>query len=67
MTPTTDRRESYEGRMDMLRPCFGVGCSHHHRCARYAAVDGSQADGETIGTCLKSGVYPMFVQIIERA
>jgi len=58
-----DKRESYEGRTNLLRACFGVGCSHHHRCARYVAVDGSQASDRTIATCLKSGVYPMFVLI----
>jgi hypothetical protein len=44
-----------------LQACFGVACSQHGRCARYAAVDTSQASPTTIGTCVKDGVYPLFV------
>jgi hypothetical protein len=45
-----------------LRPCFGVGCLHHRRCARYAAVVDSQANPETLGTCVSGDTYPLFVE-----
>jgi len=50
-----------------LRPCFGIACSVHHRCARYAAVDRSEADARTIGTCRQGESFPMFIQLrVER-
>ena len=49
---------------ESLRACFGVGCTHHHRCARYEAVTGSQPGSDTLGTCLDAGRYPMFIQIL---
>ena len=49
-----------------LRACFGVGCAHHHRCARYEAVSGSQASTQTLGTCLEGGQYPMFIQVLDK-
>ena len=45
-----------------LRACFGVGCPHHHRCARYAAVVDSQASRTTMGTCRTADAYPLFVE-----
>ncbi len=47
-----------------LRACFGVACLHHHRCARYAAVVDSQANAETMGTCLTGDAYPLFVEAL---
>jgi hypothetical protein len=46
-----------------LRPCFGIACSVHYRCARYAAVDRSEADARTMGTCRQGDIFPMFVQL----
>jgi len=46
-----------------LRACFGVGCPHHHRCARYAAVVDSQASPSTMGTCRRTDTYPLFVEV----
>ena len=46
-----------------LRACFGVLCPNHGRCARYAAVVGSQADAETMATCLRGEAFPLFVEI----
>lgn len=46
-----------------LRACFGVLCPNHGRCARYAAVAGSQADAETMATCLRGEAFPLFVEI----
>jgi hypothetical protein len=43
-----------------------VGCRHHHRCARYEAVAGSEASAETLGTCVNDGLYPMFIQVKPR-
>jgi len=54
------------GRRDSIRACFGVGCRHHHRCARYEAVAGSEASAETLGTCVNDGLYPMFIQVKPR-
>jgi hypothetical protein len=44
-----------------LRACFGVGCAHHHRCARYEAVAASEASPDTFGTCVSAGRYPLFI------
>jgi len=41
-----------------------VGCSHHHRCARYEAVASSEASSKTLGTCLQGGLYPMFIEVV---
>ena len=46
-----------------LRACFGVGCPHHHRCARYAAVVDSTASRTIMGTCRRDDTYPMFVDV----
>ena len=46
-----------------LRACFGVGCPHHHRCARYAAVVDSPANQATLGTCRSADTYPLFVEV----
>jgi hypothetical protein len=48
-----------------LRACFGVGCPHHHRCGRYAAVVDSQASPQTLGTCLRRDTYPLFVEVAD--
>ena len=44
-----------------LRPCFGVACACRGRCARYSAVDDSQADPETLVTCVNGQAFPLFV------
>jgi hypothetical protein len=44
-----------------LRPCFGVACACRSRCARYSAVDDSQADPDTLVTCVKGQAFPLFV------
>ena len=49
---------------ESLRACFGVGCARHHRCARYAAVGGSEASQRTLGTCVRAdNAYPMFIEL----
>jgi hypothetical protein len=46
--------------------CFGVMCPLHGDCRRYAAVESTQADPSTIGTCeTSSGALPLFL-LIER-
>jgi hypothetical protein len=47
-----------------LQPaCFGVVCSFHSRCARYAAVSLSEADPDTLVTCLEGESFPLFVAL----
>ena len=48
---------------ERIAACFGVACPVHGECARYAAVNFSQAEVRTIGTCLSSGTYPLFIRI----
>ena len=49
---------------ESLRACFGVGCARHHRCARYAAVVGTEASPQTLGTCVRAdNAYPMFIEL----
>jgi hypothetical protein len=49
---------------ESLRACFGVGCSRHHRCARYEAVGRSEASPSTLGTCLSGdNVFPMLIAL----
>lgn len=43
--------------------CFGVMCPLHGECARYLAVNGTQADAKTIGTCHTPIGYPQFQQV----
>jgi hypothetical protein len=43
--------------------CFGLVCPLHSRCARYAAVSLSQADPDTLVTCLEGGSFPLFVAL----
>jgi hypothetical protein len=43
--------------------CFGVGCPLRSRCARYAAVSLSEADPDTLVTCLEGESFPLFVEI----
>lgn len=31
--------------------CFGVMCDQHHKCARYAAVNGAGSEVKFMGTC----------------
>jgi len=44
-----------------LRPCFGVACACRGRCARYSAVDDSEANPDTLVTCVKGQSFPLFV------
>ena len=53
------RTASLEG----LAACFGVACPVHGQCARYAAVNRSQADAGTIATCQVGTTFPRFVKI----
>jgi len=46
---------------EALRACFGVACGRRSRCARYAAVDESNVDPQTLVTCVKDASFPMFV------
>lgn len=66
MAPIIQIRAVAVARSDSLRACFGVGCAHHHCCARYAAVAGSEASRDTLGTCLSGGRYPMFIDRVGR-
>lgn len=44
--------------------CFGVCCSQHQRCARYAAVDGLTGGASPIATCDRGdGSRPLFLAI----
>ena len=47
--------------------CLGIACPLHARCARYAAVHGSEADPNTMGTCLSGTAYPEFVELAQHA
>ena len=49
---------------DKFVACFGVACPVHGQCARYAAVNQTQADVKTIGTCHSGGTYPLFIRIV---
>lgn len=41
--------------------CHGIACLSHSQCARWHAVQGSEADHNTMGTCLDGDHYPEFV------
>ncbi len=43
--------------------CFGVVCPFHSRCARYAAVSLTEADPNTLVTCLTGDDLPLFVEL----
>jgi hypothetical protein len=43
--------------------CFGVVCPFHSRCARYAAVSLSEANPDTLVTCLEGESFPLFVEL----
>jgi hypothetical protein len=62
MAPTGSPRSVPLAHGESLRACFGVGCSHHHDCARYEAVASSEASSRTLGTCQSGGRYPMFIE-----
>jgi len=55
-------RRTLEG---ALRPCLGVLCEVHHRCVRYAAVEGTRIPSANfIGHCADGqGGRPMFLPI----
>lgn len=54
--------ETYSPPLPHVTPaCFGVACPRHERCARYAAVNQTQADPSTRATCLDRGTFPLFV------
>jgi hypothetical protein len=50
-----------------LTPCFGVACACRGRCARYSAVDDSQADPATLVTCANGHSFPLFVDSLPPA
>lgn len=52
LTPSLERPDA----------CFGVACPVHGQCARYAAVNRSQADARTIATCQRGRTFPLFVK-----
>lgn len=43
------------------RPCFGVCCDMHGRCARYEAVTTTDT-AERIATCFDGDSFPGFVE-----
>ena len=49
--------------LEGIAACFGVACPVHGQCARYAAVNRSQADPGTIATCQSGTAFPRFVKI----
>ena len=49
--------------LQTLPACFGVACPVHGQCARYAAVNRSQADAGTMATCQLGTTFPLFVKI----
>lgn len=64
MAAITEGRVAPYGKAKIFLACFGVLCLRHHRCARYAAVVSSQANPNTLGTCLSGSAYPMFVEAV---
>lgn len=54
ITPITDKSPA----------CYGVACSLHQLCARYAAVDNMPAGVAVIGTCETSEhARPLFAEV----
>ena len=49
--------------LETLPACFGVTCPVHAHCARYSAVNRSQADSGTIATCQRGATFPLFINI----
>jgi hypothetical protein len=49
--------------LETVPACFGVTCPVHAHCARYAAVNRSQADAGTMATCQRGPIFPLFVKI----
>ena len=56
-----------ESRTPPLAPaCFGVCCDKHHKCARYAAVNGAPMAMRFIGTCDETRkTRPGYVPLLE--
>lgn len=48
---------------DTTPACYGVACEVHHRCARYAAVDGMAAHHTAIACCSVDSRRPLFIEI----
>ena len=46
-----------------VRACFGVVCPNHGHCTRYAAVDTSAVDPDTLVTCRIGDRFPLFIVI----
>lgn len=44
--------------------CHGIACNSHSLCARWHAVQGSEPDHNTMGTCLEHGSYPEFIAYV---
>lgn len=43
--------------------CYGVCCSQHARCSRYAAVEHSDGNTVTIASCSTGGdEFPLFIE-----
>jgi hypothetical protein len=50
----------------LLQPvpaCFGVACRLRAGCARYAAVALTQADRDTLPTCVDGDRFPLFMDL----
>lgn len=47
-----------------LRPCLGVMCERHQRCARYFAIDGSRVPSEQFLLFCPPPSRPLFVAIM---
>jgi hypothetical protein len=47
--------------------CFGVACPGHGHCARYAAVDCSSVDRDTLVSCRSGDRFPLFIAIVGAA
>lgn len=54
---------SVQQKTDTYPACHGIACAHHARCARWQAVQGSEADPNTMGTCVTNDGYPEFIEI----
>ncbi len=63
-SPASDAGGSAGSERAALTACFGVACRCRARCARYAAVDDSQASPGTLVTCAKGKSLPLFVEAI---
>lgn len=45
--------------------CFGMACPTRGLCARYAAVDQSGVDRDTLATCRSGTHFPLFMRLAD--